>query len=323
MVLPSLNGMRAFEAAARLGSVKDAAEELRLTPSAVSRHIRALERCLGQELFERSFRQITLTATGSYYAHSLSEAFEAIRRATEDVSLADGAGRARKRIRLMCEPTFLNLWLADRLPAFRRLHPSIDLEISASGKRSDFDLAIVAEFNEKTSPALKLILPLMLTPVCSPALLEEADPLLVPQDLLRHCLIHERESRRWERWLAQEGVVGNVGKAGTILHDCTLIMREVANGTGIALADTIMAQDLLQQGRLVAPFATYHDYPAGYYLHQRPGVGSKPEIARFLEWFFEEIEEHKRVMAVAFGRETVRATRPAPLRGVDISRTGP
>lgn len=81
MILPSLNGMRAFEAAARLGSVKDAAEELHLTPSAVSRHIRSLETNLGQELFERSFRQITLTARGSYYAHSLSEAFEAIRRA--------------------------------------------------------------------------------------------------------------------------------------------------------------------------------------------------------------------------------------------------
>ncbi|WP_246671293.1 LysR substrate-binding domain-containing protein [Mesorhizobium sp. 8] len=301
MVLPSLNGMRAFEAAARLGSVKDAAEELRLTPSAVSRHIRFLERSLGQDLFERSFRQITLTATGSYYAHSLSEAFEAIRRATEDVSLVNGAGKRHKRIRFMCEPTFLNLWLVDRLPSFRRLHPSIDLEISTSGKRSDFDLAVVDEFNEKTSPALKLILPLMLTPVCSPALLNGPEPLRTPQDLLHHCLIHERESRRWERWLGQEGVVGEASGAATVLHDCTLIMREVANGTGIALADTIMAQDLLQEGRLVAPFNVYHDYPAGYYLHQRPGVGSKPEITQFLDWLFAEIEQHKKSVAPAFG----------------------
>lgn len=301
MVLPSLNGMRAFEAAARLGSVKDAAEELRLTPSAVSRHIRFLELSLGQELFERSFRQITLTETGSYYAHSLSEAFEAIRRATEDVNLVNGAGQRRKRIRFMCVSTFLNLWLADRLPAFRRLHPSTDLEISTSGKWSDFDLAVVDEFNEKTGPALKLILPLMLTPVCSPALLNGPEPLRTPQDLLRHCLIHEREGRRWERWLAQEGVTGDIVRAGTVLHDCTLIMREVANGTGVALADTIMAQDLLQQGKLVAPFETYHDYPAGYYLHQRPGVGSKREIAQFLTWFQAEIEEHKKSMAPAFG----------------------
>jgi LysR family glycine cleavage system transcriptional activator len=299
MALPSLNGMRAFEAAARLGSVKDAAEELRLTPSAVSRHIRSLERSLGQELFDRGYRQITLTATGSYYAHSLSEAFEAIRRATEDV---DGASnRKSSRVKLMCEPTFLNLWLADRLPAFRRLHPSIDLEISTSGKRSNFDLAIIDEFNEKISPALKLVLPLLLTPVCAPALLNGPKPLRTPQDLLNHHLIHERETRRWERWLAQEGVAGEIGKGGTILHDCTLIMREVANGTGIALADTIMAQDLLQQGRLVAPFEAYHDYPAGYYLHQRPGVANRPGITQFLDWLFAEIEEHKKLMAPAFG----------------------
>lgn len=302
MVLPSLNGMRAFEAAARLGSVKNAAEELRLTPSAVSRHIRSLERSLGQELFDRGFRQITLTARGSYYAHSLSEAFEAIRRATEDVSLVEGpANRKTRRVRLMCEPTFLNLWLADRLPAFRRLHPSIDLEISASGKRSNFDLAIIDEFIEKTSPALRLVLPLMLTPVCSPALLDGPKPLRTPRDLLDHHLIHECETRRWERWLAQEGVSGEIGKGGTILHDCTLIMREVANGTGIALADTIMAQDLLQQGKLVAPFETYHDYPAGYYLHQRPGVGNRPGIAQFMDWLFAEIDEHRKLMAPAFG----------------------
>jgi LysR family glycine cleavage system transcriptional activator len=301
MILPSLNGMRAFEAAARLGSVKDAAEELHLTPSAVSRHIRSLETNLGQELFERSFRQITLTARGSYYAHSLSEAFEAIRRATEDVSLVDGvSSRKARRVRLMCEPTFLNLWLADRLPAFRRLHPLIDLEISASGKRSNFDLAIVDEFNEKTSPALKLVLPLMLTPVCAPALLEGPRPLRTPQDLLGHHLIHECETRRWERWLAQASVAGDISKPGTVLHDCTLIMREVANGTGIALADTIMAQDLLQQGRLVAPFNIYYDYPAGYYLHQRPGVSNKPGITQFLDWLFAEIDEHRRLMAAAF-----------------------
>lgn len=164
--------------------------------------------------------------------------------------------------------------------------------------RQDDALAAPARrrLDHGTSPALKLILP----PVCSPHLLDGPDPLRTPQDLVRHNLIHERETRRWERWLAQAGVTGNVIRGGTILHGCTLIMREVANGTGIALADTIMAQDLLQQGKLVAPFDLYRDYPAGYYLHQRPGVGNKPGIAQFLGWLFEEIEEHRKLMAPAF-----------------------
>ncbi|TRC71847.1 LysR family transcriptional regulator [Mesorhizobium sp. WSM4307] len=300
MALPSLNGMRAFEAAARLGSIKDAAEELHLTPSAISRHIRALERNLGQDLFERGFRQITPTIRGSYYARGLSEAFEAIWRATDDVSLADGPSHGRtQRVRVLCVPAVLNLWLADRLPNFRRLHPAVELEISTSGKRANFDLAIVDEFVYKAGPALTLLIPLVLTPVCAPSLLDGPVPLRSPADLVNHHLIHECESMRWKRWLEQEGVLDTTPKSSTTLDDCTLIMREAINGAGIALADTMMAQDLLQQGKLVAPFQARHTYPAGIYLHQRRSIGNKPGTGLFQDWLLSEVEDHKRVMAIA------------------------
>ncbi|WP_460928130.1 LysR family transcriptional regulator [Shinella zoogloeoides] len=300
MALPSLNGMRAFEAAARLGSIKDAAEELHLTPSAVSRHIRTLEKTLGQELFERGFRQVTPTMRGSYYARTLSEAFETIWRATEDVSLREGPrSQKAQRVKLMCEPTFLNLWLADRLPDFRRLHPNVDLEISTSGKRTNVDLAIVDEFVYKAGPALTMMIPLLLTPVCAPSLLEGPVPLRSPADLLHHHLIHECETTRWKQWLEQEGISDVAVPAGSTLHDCTLIMREAMNGAGIALADTIMAEDLLRQGKLVAPFAARHDYPAGYYLQQRRSIGNKPGTSVFQDWLLAEVAGHKRAMNIA------------------------
>ena len=300
MALPSLNGMRAFEAAARLGSIKDAAEELHLTPSAVSRHIRTLEKTLGQELFERGFRQVTPTMRGSYYARTLSEAFETIWRATEDVSLREGPrSQKAQRVKLMCEPTFLNLWLADRLPDFRRLHPNVDLEISTSGKRTNVDLAIVDEFVYKAGPALTMMIPLLLTPVCAPSLLEGPVPLRSPADLLHHHLIHECETTRWKQWLEQEGISDVVVPAGSTLHDCTLIMREAMNGAGIALADTIMAEDLLRQGKLVAPFAARHAYPAGYYLQQRRSIGNKAGTSVFQDWLLEEVAGHKRAMNIA------------------------
>ncbi|MEO5760087.1 MAG: LysR substrate-binding domain-containing protein [Mesorhizobium sp.] len=300
MALPSLNGMRAFEAAARLGSVKDAAEELHLTPSAVSRHIRALELNLGQELFERGFRQITPTTRGSYYARSLSEAFEAIWRATDDVSLGNGPRHSKaQRVRILCVPAVLNLWLADRLPNFRRLHPSVDMEISTSGKRANFDLAIVDEFVYKAGPALTLMIPLVLTPVCAPSLLNGPVPLRSPADLVNHHLIHECETMRWKRWLEQEGVLDTTPKSSTTFDDCTLIMREAINGGGIALADTMMAQDLLQQGKLVAPFPARHTYPAGIYLQQRRSVGNKPGTGLFQDWLLAEVAEHKRAMGIA------------------------
>ncbi|QEN86271.1 LysR family transcriptional regulator [Labrys sp. KNU-23] len=300
MALPSLNGMRAFEAAARLGSIKDAAEELHLTPSAVSRHIRTLETTLGQELFERGFRQITLTTRGSYYARCLSEAFEAIWRATDDVSFYDDPRRSKAhRVRILCVPAVLNLWLADRLPGFRRQHPSVDLEVLTSGKRANFDLAIVDEFDYKAGPALTLLIPLLLTPVCAPELLDGPLPLRTPADLIHHHLIHECETTRWKRWLEQEGVPGASPKSSTILDDCTVIMRETMNGVGIALADTMMAQDLLQQGRLVAPFRSRHLYPAGIYLYQRRSVGNKQDTSLFQDWLLDEVAEHKRAMAIA------------------------
>ncbi|CAM5558798.1 Glycine cleavage system transcriptional activator [Mycolicibacterium aubagnense] len=299
MALPSLNGMRAFEAAARLGSIKDAAEELHLTASAVSRHIRTLEKNLGQDLFERGFRQVTLTTRGSYYARNLSEAFEAIWRATEDVSFHDGARRDKaQRLRVLCVPPVLTLWLADRLPGFRRQHPSVDLEILTSGKRTNFDLAIVDEFDYKAGPALTLLIPLVLTPVCSPALLDGTVPLRSPADLIHHHLIHECETNRWKRWLEQEGVFEAMPKSSTVLDDCTLIMREAMNGGGVALADTMMAQDLLHQGKLVAPFKARHTYPAGIYLYQRRSIGSKQGAALFQSWLLEQVAEHKRVMAI-------------------------
>ncbi|OCJ09240.1 LysR family transcriptional regulator [Rhizobium sp. AC44/96] len=300
MALPSLNGMRAFEAAARLGSIKDAAEELHLTPSAVSRHIRTLEKTLGQDLFERGFRQVTPTMRGSYYARSLSEAFEALWRATEDVSLYEKPrGDKAQRVKLMCEPTFLNLWLADRLPSFRRQHPTVDLEISTSGKRASVDLAIVDEFAYKAGPALTMMVPLLLTPVCAPSLLEGPIPLRSPADLVRHHLIHECETTRWKQWLERESIAYVPSRSSSILHDCTLIMREAMNGAGIALADTIMAQDLLRQGKLVAPFANRHAYPAGYYLQQRRSIGNKPGAGLFQDWLLAEVEEHKRAMDIA------------------------
>ncbi len=299
MALPSLNGMRAFEAAARLGSIKDAAEELHLTPSAVSRHIRTLEKTLGQELFERGFRQVTPTMRGSYYARTLSEAFETIWRATEDVSLQDGPrSHKAQRVKLMCEPTFLNLWLADRLPNFRRLHPSVDLEISTSGKRTNVDLAIIDEFVYKAGPALTLMIPLLLTPVCAPSLLEGPAPLRSPADLVHHHIIHECETTRWKQWLEQEGVSDAGIPASSTLHDCTLIMRGAMNGAGVALADTIMAEDLLRQGKLVAPFAARHAYPAGYYLQQRRSVGNKAGASVFQDWLLAEVAEHKRAMHI-------------------------
>ena len=115
-------------------------------------------------------------------------------------------------------------------------------------------------------------------------------------DLAGHRLLHEGTTAWWEEWLAQEGVGDIDVKGGAVYHDPTLVIREAVNGGGVALADTIMAEDLMKRGHLVSPFPIRHRLTAGYYLKQKPSAGSKPGIRQFRDWLFAEIEQHKRDM---------------------------
>ncbi|MEO5759746.1 MAG: LysR family transcriptional regulator [Mesorhizobium sp.] len=301
MQLPSLNAIRAFEAAARLRSFKEAADELNLTPSAVSRHIRTLEQALGIELFERGFRQVTLTPKATHYARRLSSAFREIESATEETG-THASGRRAKRASLSINATFMNLWLADRLPRFRDLHPDCELDVSihddeSRGGNPSADLRVL--FTVGTGDAsLVPIVSLVIFPVCSPALLKGANAPRQLADLMRCRLLHENSTVWWEEWFEKEGLTGADAKPGPIFHDPTLAIREAVNGGGVALADNIMVEDLLANGQLVAPFAVRHTIPQSYYLQQRPGNRNAANIRLFREWLLAEIGKHRQVMGL-------------------------
>ncbi len=302
MALPSLNAIRAFEASARLLSFKDAAEELRLSPSAVSRHIRTLEEALGIELFERNFRQVQVTEKAVYYARRLSEAFTVIKDSTEEIS-AYGPARRRKlkRVTLSINAAFMNLWLADRLPRFRSLYPECELEVSihddnAKGGNPRADLRILFTGDEIDDPSLTPLVSLIIIPVCTPALTKGPKALRKPSDLAKHRLLHENTTAWWEEWIAGEGVKGVDPKTGAIFHDPSLAIREAVNGGGVALADNIMAEDLLARGLLVAPFPIRRRIPSCYCLAQRPGASALSGVKQFRQWLLSELERHKRAM---------------------------
>lgn len=305
MALPSLNAIRAFEAAARLLSFKDAAEELRITPSAVSRHIRALETALGVVLFERGFRQVRLTDKAEIYARRLAEAFQGISDATDEISVA-GAGRKRraKRVSLSINAAFMNLWLADRLPRFRAQCPDCELEVSIHDDRGQggnpyADLRILFTREDDDDPALAPLLSLIVLPVCAPSLTQGAAGLRKPQDLARQRLLHEATTAWWEQWIANERLTGVDPRAGAIFHDPALAVREAVNGGGVALADSIMAEDLLARGLLVTPFPSRQRIPYCYALSVRQGAGQLTGVKRFRQWLLAEIARHKKAMALA------------------------
>lgn len=305
MALPSLNAIRAFEAAARLLSFKEAAEELRLTPSAVSRHIRSLERALGVALFERGFRQVQLTPKAEAYARRLTDAFHVISDATDDISVHGGGRKKRqKRVTLSINAAFMNLWLADRLSRFRAACPECELEVSihddrGQGGNPHADLRVLFASEDQDESSLIPLVSLFVLPVCAPSLTKGASGLRTPVDLARHRLLHENTTAWWEEWIDGEGVSGVDPKAGAIFHDPSLAIREAVNGGGVALADNIMAEDLLARGLLVAPFAIRRRIPSRYALAVRPGGAGHSGVKQFRQWLAAEIVRHKRTMQIA------------------------
>lgn len=305
MAMPSLIAIRAFEAAARLLSFKEAAEELSITPSAVSRHIRSLEQALGVALFERGFRQVRLTDKAEIYARRLTDAFHVISDATDEIS-AQGAGRKRrqKRVSLSINAAFMNLWLADRLPRFRAQCPDCELEVSihddsGQGGNPRADLRILFVREDDDDPTLVPLVSLIILPVCAPALTRGPAGLRKPTDLARHRLLHENTTAWWEEWIAGEGVKGVDPRAGAIFHDPTLAIREAVNGGGVGLADNIMAEDLIARGQLVTPFPIRRKIPSCYALSVRPGAASLAGVKRFRQWLMSEIVAHKKAMGLA------------------------
>ncbi|MGE0022385.1 MAG: LysR family transcriptional regulator [Hyphomicrobium sp.] len=305
MALPSLNAIRAFEAAARLLSFKDAADELGITPSAVSRHIRSLEQALGIDLFERTFRQVQLTERAQPYARRLTEAFKVIADATEDASAtAIGRRRRQKRVTLSSNAAFMNLWLADRLPRFRSACPECELELSThddtgrgGNPRADLRILFIDDSDDGFDGSVHLLLvSLIILPVCAPALTKGPSALRKPADLARHRLLHENTTQWWEEWIAGEGVKGVDPKTGAIFHDPSLAIREAVNGGGVALADNIMAEDLLARGQLVSPFPIRRKIPSSYVLAVRPGAQSLAGVKQFRQWLLGEVARHKRAM---------------------------
>lgn len=302
MAFPSLNAIRAFEAAARLLSFKDAAEELKLSASAVSRHIRSLERSLGVELFERGFRHVQLTEKALPYARRLSEAFRIIQDSTELVS-SEGPARRRKqrRVSLSVNLSFMNFWLADRLPRFRSLYPECELEISihddaGKGGNPKADLRILFLPDDFDDPSVTNLISLFLFPVCAPSLVTGPNALRKPADLAKHRLLHEVNTPDWPEWIEGAGVKGIDATSGPIFHDPTLSIREALNGGGVALADSIMGEDLLARGLLVSPFPIRLQIPHCYALSQRSGAEAILSVKQFRQWLVSEIELHKRAM---------------------------
>lgn len=287
--LPPLLALRAFEAAARHGSMTAAAEELHVTHGAVSRQVRALEEWLGLPLFRRHGRRLGLTEAGAAYHQSLAEAFAQIKAATGRLR---AAAAPRRALTVNALPTFAIRWLLPRLARFQRRHPEVELNVVTSDQPVErlapgaFDVA-VRRLPGSPPPGhrAEAFLGEREIPVCAPELLRRA-AIAAPADLARHTLLHAAtRPGAWARWLAAAGCPEVEATAGRQRFDhYYLALQAAADGLGVALGPLPIIEEELAAGRLVAPLAgpAVASRPYAWVVADRAGADSL--VAEFCTW---------------------------------------
>lgn len=284
--------LRAFEAAGRLESFRAAAAELGLTPSAVSHAIRKLEDQLGVRLFQRQVRSIELTTEGQTLMRYVGEAFDVLRLGMEAVST-----RAPRLLRLHVAPSFATQWLAPRLQRFLTANENVEVRIAASTDYARFsedafdaDIVYAAASTARGTPGLVRISlgEETVLPLCAPAL---ASRIRSPADLLRETLIHsDNKMLRWPDWFAANRL-STPAPHGLRFDRSFLALSMAADGLGIALESTRLAEREIASGRLVAPLAgqcvDLH-YTAHFLVYPRSHQAN-PLITRFSAWLLQEL----------------------------------
>lgn len=295
--LPPLNAVRAFEAAARHLSVTAAAEELCVTPGAVSRQLRTLEEFLKMPLFERKSRGIKLTPRGWQYYKAISESLDLILVATRKLTRA----AKKEPLRIRAYTTFALRWLIPRLSGFHAAHPSVEVLLSASLAPVDFsrenlDGAIRLGHGDWPGHRVDRLVPNILAPVCSPSLMRSGTSLKRPADLAHHVLLHSRANERssdWQDWLRENGVDDKVdGLSGLSYESSALAYQAAIAGQGLAIAQLVLVEEDLAARRLILPFKknlNRHDYT--YYLLTPANRRMSPPMHQFRQWLLEHCRE--------------------------------
>ena len=252
--LPPLKALLAFEAASRRGSFALGAEELRVTPSAVSHHIQQMENFLGVKLFHRQAGRALLTSVGQTYAAEIEQAFVRIAEATDLVAPKPVIGQ----LVIASGPSFAAKWLQPRIPDFLLAHPGIKVRLTTlSGADDldlgDYDVAVSYGRPAQLDRAAHPLLTERLRPVCSPALAASLD-LRRPQDLSRATLIHSKNALTWTDYLTRLGHAGLRAADELWLDRSSMAIEAAVDDLGVVLESELLTQRELLEGRLVAPF---------------------------------------------------------------------
>ena len=304
--LPPLNALRAFEAAARLGSFTRAAEELGVTSAAVGQQVRGLEARLDVVLFHRALEGLTLTAEATEALPQIRRAFDLLAQGVQCLT----PDRARTRLSISVAPTFAMKWLVPRLHRFHERHRAIDLGFDTAMRYADLgrgeaDLAI--RFGLGRYPGLKSqrLLEEYVLPLCSPKLCRGKRGLRRPLDLDRFTLLHvEGETAdgswpTWASWGERYGLARDRLEEGPRFTQSGMALQAAVEGQGVALCGITYSLDEILAGHLLAPFGTSCAIKTRYTfdLVYAPARAENPALMAFRRWSKDEAKESRRLAA--------------------------
>ncbi len=295
-----LNALRAFDAAARHMSFKQAAEELHVTPAALSYQIRSLEDLLQVKLFERSNRKVALSPAGTRLFPGARDAFQRLSAAVEQLA----PDHEDHVLVISAGPAFSAKWLAPRLSRFLELHPDLDPRISANLIKSDFaneQIDVAVRFGGGDYPDLEAIklMAESVTPMCSPDLLSGERRLQHIEDLRNFTLIHDDSLKPfpkapgWSTWLERAGVSDIDAERGLRFNHADHALDAAIEGAGVVMGRTVLGARDLQLGRLVKPFDLEIPVDYSFYLVAPPEKWSGKNVSAFRDWMLGEISSNR------------------------------
>ena len=310
--LPPLNALRAFEAAARLSSFKRAAEELNVTPAAISHQIKALEDHLGTALFQRAGRGLELTHAAREALPRLSDGFGVLAEAVDRLRPRPDSGQ----LTVSVAPSFATRWLVPRLHRFFAAQPDVDVRITARTRLvnnraqdglaeratvetwlEDSDVAILYGHGDFANFHFDKLFSLTLATLCSPQLKKGENRLRTPRDLKSHGLVHDDTGALydgvpfWDVWLKAAEVEGIDTGRGSHFSQPVLAIEAAADAVGVVATFPVLAAPELAVGRLVLPFKLQVPLQSAYYLVCPETSLQRPTVAAFRDWLLKEAQQ--------------------------------
>jgi len=303
-----LNALHAFVVAAKHGSFSKAAEELHVTPAAVSQQIRTLEDLLGVQLFHRLHRGLTLTDAGLAGLGKMQDGFDSLNTAVHQIK----GGTAKQELNIWTSPSFASKWLMPRMHRFREAYPEIDLRISGSASLIDSDttapslsaeilkghnIDVAIRFGSGNYPGciVDRIMEVDAITLCSPAVLENKNgpPLNGPRDLVHHTLLHDEspyEGRpQWKSWFKNAGLESITCQSNLYFNSVQLALSAAVEGQGVVLTLDKLSQNDIDKGHLVKIFDMPMEVEHGYHVVSLDGAQSDSRVIAFKRWLMEEV----------------------------------